>query len=140
MAKISIDKIRTLADRGLAQSEIAYKLGCCRQYISQVVHAYGIKIKKDLRLVKRPRVVRCVMCGCKFIPEMYETSCSEKCRKLRYSPKFCNIVRRFSPSDVRKIRRLREKGVPVREMAELFGCELATIYNIIRGKTYSHVK
>jgi transcriptional regulator len=44
---ISIEKIKALAEKGLARTEIANRVGCCRQYISQVVDAYNIDQKRS---------------------------------------------------------------------------------------------
>lgn len=133
---ISIEKIKALAEKGLARTEIANRVGCCRQYISQVVDAYNIEIKKDLRLIKQPRINKCVVCKKKFVPKKYETSCSPECKKKRYT----RIPRMFTADDVRKIRLYRRRGMSVKAIAREFGTASTNIYHILEGRSYSYIK
>ncbi len=134
---ISIEQIKKLAKQGLAQLDIARHLGCSRQYINQVVKQHNIEIKKVLRWQKQPKKkLICPICEASFVQNHTEQYCSSECRKL----KFTKITRRFSPEEVRTIRRYRSNGMSVQDLADRFGVKKVTIYFILQGRSYSYVK
>lgn len=47
---------------------------------------------------------------------------------------------KVSATDVYKIRELRESGLTIKEIAEIYNMSISAIYGIISGKTWSHLK
>ena len=50
-----------------------------------------------------------------------------------------NTMSKLTESDIKKIRSLREKGLTLQKISDIFNVSLATIGYIIQGKTWKHV-
>ena len=134
---ISIEQIKKLAKQGLAQLDIARHLGCSRQYINQVVKQHNIEIKKVLRWQKKPKkLITCPTCNTSFMQQCTERYCTLECKRIR----FTKIPRRFSPKEIRAIRKDYANGMSVQDLADFYGVKKVTIYFILQGRSYAYVK
>lgn len=135
---ISIEEVKKLAEQGLARLEIARKLGCSRQYICWLVDRHNIEITKDLRKVRPKKPHQCRKCGVPFFPGGSEAYCSLICRVEADMAR--PYKRRLSPEQIREIRFQRTTGTSVKDIAVMYGVKPVTIYHILEGRLYSHIK
>jgi hypothetical protein len=69
----------------------------------------------------------------------WQTRLQNEQQKTQHGRRPASTVSKLTPTDVRRIRKLRTKGHRLVDIAGMFGCHTSNIGLICQGKTWGHV-